>query len=234
MTPNQLAALQAVRQAQQAFRHGDKSAARHLAEQALRLAPELEEPWLMMASLANPRACVGYLEQALKINPNSERARKGMHWAAKRLRAEPTNGGRRRSDSSASRGTSGGQEKSSSPKTSVLVSRRVSLPIFFVSLACLALIWVAAFGGTSPALASILGNIASDSSNHPVWNLHVHADGYSNVHPHADRHADADGYTHPHPHRHPPAYRYAVADGHALAYRYALPDVDGRTVEQLQ
>ena len=86
MNPNQAAAYQALQQAQQALKAGDKPSARHFAEQALRAAPELEEPWLMMAAMASPRASVDYLQRALQINPASERAQKGLAWAMERLK----------------------------------------------------------------------------------------------------------------------------------------------------
>lgn len=88
MNPNQAAAFQALQQAQQALKAGDKHTARLLAEQALRAAPDLEEPWLMMAALASPRASVQYLQRALQINPNSARAQKGMAWAMQRIQQE--------------------------------------------------------------------------------------------------------------------------------------------------
>jgi lipoprotein-anchoring transpeptidase ErfK/SrfK len=42
-----------------------------------------------LAALASPKASVAYLNRALEINPGSERARQGMHWAVKRLRQKP-------------------------------------------------------------------------------------------------------------------------------------------------
>ena len=86
MQPNQLAALKLVEQAQNALKSGDRSAARQFASQAARLAPELEEVWLMLAALAGPQASLEYLRQALQINPNSLRAQKGMAWAMESLR----------------------------------------------------------------------------------------------------------------------------------------------------
>ncbi|GAB4488118.1 MAG: hypothetical protein Fur0016_04710 [Anaerolineales bacterium] len=85
MNPNQAAAYQSLQQAQQALKAGDRTTARHFAEQAVRATPELEEVWLMMAALASPQASVGYLQRALQINPTSERAQKGMVWAMARL-----------------------------------------------------------------------------------------------------------------------------------------------------
>jgi lipoprotein-anchoring transpeptidase ErfK/SrfK len=86
MSPLLDTAQQALLYARQALQSGDRQAARHWAEKAAVLAPDLEEPWLILASLASPRASVAYLEQALKINPKSERANQEMRWALKRMR----------------------------------------------------------------------------------------------------------------------------------------------------
>ena len=64
MQPNQITALKLVEQAQAALKSGDRSAARQFASQAARLAPELEEVWLMLAALAGPQASLEYLRQA--------------------------------------------------------------------------------------------------------------------------------------------------------------------------
>jgi lipoprotein-anchoring transpeptidase ErfK/SrfK len=76
----------AIQQARQALKKGDRRTARHWAQQAVALAPEQEEPWLIVAALASPRASLEYLKHALEINPGSSRARKGMHWAIQRYR----------------------------------------------------------------------------------------------------------------------------------------------------
>jgi lipoprotein-anchoring transpeptidase ErfK/SrfK len=79
-------AQQAVLNAQEAIQQGDRRTARHWAETAAALSPDLEEPWLILAALANPQASIKYLQRALKINPSSGRAREGMLWAVARLR----------------------------------------------------------------------------------------------------------------------------------------------------
>jgi lipoprotein-anchoring transpeptidase ErfK/SrfK len=81
-------AQQALLNAQVAVRQGNRQAARRCAEIAAALCPDLEEPWLILAAVGSPRASVAYLERALQINPQSERARMGMHWAVDRLRRE--------------------------------------------------------------------------------------------------------------------------------------------------
>lgn len=85
MNPNHAAAFKVLEETQQTLKSGDKIAARQLALKAVRLAPELEEVWLLMAALANPQDSVVHLQKALQINPQSERALKGMAWARKRL-----------------------------------------------------------------------------------------------------------------------------------------------------
>ncbi len=81
-------AQKALLNARRALQQGDRKVARRLAEIAAALCPDLEEPWLILAAVASPRASVEYLGRALRINPHSERARRGMHWAAGRLRKE--------------------------------------------------------------------------------------------------------------------------------------------------
>lgn len=72
-----------------AVKRGDKVNARRYAEQAIRINPDNEYPWLVLAAIASPKASIAYLSKALEINPSSQRARKGMHWAVGRLRNEP-------------------------------------------------------------------------------------------------------------------------------------------------
>ena len=87
MNENNLRAKIALTQAKTALQNKDTLAARRLAHDAARLAPDMEDVWLFLAALAEPHASHAYLKQALVINPSSQRARKGMHWNARRLRA---------------------------------------------------------------------------------------------------------------------------------------------------
>lgn len=89
MNPRRDPIQQAIKNAHQALRSNDRRRARHWAQIAVALAPELEESWLVLAAVASPRASLSYLKRALDINPNSKRAREGMHWAIKRIRKEP-------------------------------------------------------------------------------------------------------------------------------------------------
>ncbi len=84
----QLAVQFALSQAGKALQRGQKREARRWAEQAAALAPHREEPWLILAAVASPKASIAYLQEALRINPQSLRARKGMDWALQRLNTQ--------------------------------------------------------------------------------------------------------------------------------------------------
>ena len=86
MTSNPITTDQAIQNARQALRRGDKRTARRWAELAASLAPEMEEAWLILAEVANPRASLAYFEQALKINPRSRRASEGLRRAQQRYK----------------------------------------------------------------------------------------------------------------------------------------------------
>ena len=79
---------QAIENARQALRRGERREARRWAQIAIAEAPELEDSWLLLAAVSSPQASLEYLKRALEINPGSQRARQGMHWAIRRLRAE--------------------------------------------------------------------------------------------------------------------------------------------------
>jgi lipoprotein-anchoring transpeptidase ErfK/SrfK len=85
MTDNLSAAKEALRRSRMALRKGEKDSARRWAEKAAVLAPQLEEPWLVLAAVSRPQLSIHYLKRALKINPDSERAKKGMAWVMKKL-----------------------------------------------------------------------------------------------------------------------------------------------------
>ena len=79
----------ALSQARKAFSKKRIQEARYWAHLAVELSPDREETWLFLAAVASPRASLFYLKQALEINPRSQRARKGIHWANQRLRKTP-------------------------------------------------------------------------------------------------------------------------------------------------
>jgi lipoprotein-anchoring transpeptidase ErfK/SrfK len=79
--------------AKHALRRHDRQGARRWAQIAASLAPQKEEAWLILAGISSPQASINYLNTALVINPNSQRARQGMHWAIERLRDAPATPG---------------------------------------------------------------------------------------------------------------------------------------------
>ncbi len=79
-------AYKVLNEAKAALNLGERQRARRLALKAIKLAPEFEEPWLYLASVSSPEACIAYLKKALEINPSSSQAKKGLRWAIRRFR----------------------------------------------------------------------------------------------------------------------------------------------------
>jgi LysM repeat protein len=75
----------AFRNAYRALKRGDRASARSWAFRSVALWPEYEEPWLILAAIASPRASAAYLERVLLIHPDSPRAIAGMRWAQQRI-----------------------------------------------------------------------------------------------------------------------------------------------------
>src|SRR5512141_156983 len=76
-----------VAKAREALRRGDRPAARQLGEQAALRAPQTEDVWLILAaSDPDPREALAYAQKALQLNPQSERARRGVEWASGQLK----------------------------------------------------------------------------------------------------------------------------------------------------
>jgi lipoprotein-anchoring transpeptidase ErfK/SrfK len=78
----------ALENARISYHKGNHSNTRYWAQVAIKINPDVEEPWLWLAAVSSTHASIAYLEQALRINPQSKRARQGMHWAIKRSRLE--------------------------------------------------------------------------------------------------------------------------------------------------
>lgn len=157
MNPNQTEAYKYLGQAQQARKAGDKRLARQYAEEAARLAPELEDVWLMMGALASPRASVVFMDMALKINPQSERVRQGMHWAVERLRKEV-------------------------PPQPVLATYPISAPVeksaehphipfvaILLTVMCLVVLASAAWAAPSMASTFIANSMLTGDQSDPAW-----------------------------------------------------------------
>ena len=151
MTPDLSAAYQALQQAQQARKAGNKRLARQYAEKAARLAPDNDEVWMMMAALASPRASVVYMEKALQINPESERVRQGLHWAVERLRKETP--------------------PSAVPAAAVPAKKASGRPVLlYVAALAACVVLVAAAWYVTPAAAALLNNsLFPGQENVPAW-----------------------------------------------------------------
>ena len=78
-------AIEAIRQARAALKAGQKKVAYSWAKRAAKLTPDLEDSWLILAAVSKPESSIKFLRQALRINPNSQRAKKGMAWAERKL-----------------------------------------------------------------------------------------------------------------------------------------------------
>jgi lipoprotein-anchoring transpeptidase ErfK/SrfK len=177
MNAELIQAQKAIQNAREALRDGNRSSARRWAEQAAKLAPQLEDPWLILAAVASPKASVAFIERALQINPDSPRARKGMQWALKRLQEVPPDGGgetpseqKKVEETTQQARVVKRSGKSAPPKKS---RRGVVYPILLLALGCIVILAAAWTASTSPALASILsGSSRSQPSaaEHPqVW-----------------------------------------------------------------
>jgi len=84
-----LAYKQAILNAQAALKTRNFAETRRWALQASIIAPEREQPWLLLAAVSPPAESIKFLQKALTINPTSEPATKGMQWALNRLARIP-------------------------------------------------------------------------------------------------------------------------------------------------
>ena len=139
--------------AREALKRGDMTQARQLAERAAELAPQSEDPWLILAAVVGPRESVNYIRKALEANPNSPRARKGMEWAMQRLGEKPKAGTNPESTQPV-QSVSKGQSHNTEPKNPKKRSR--ILPILLILMGCGVFAFAAWSAVTSPVLASIL------------------------------------------------------------------------------
>ena len=139
-----------IQNAREALRRGDLTEARRWAEQASRLAPDLEDAWLLMAAVSSPRASLSYAKRALALNPQSQRARRAVEWARSRPGAEePVE---RNASPSRAKQPSPAPRPPQSPKR-----RGLLYAALLIGLGCL-VIGFAAWATVRPAVASILSS----------------------------------------------------------------------------
>jgi LysM repeat protein len=92
MKPDPATPQSFIEAAMHAMKMGDRRTARRYAEQAAALAPQAEQPWLLLAYLASPKAARYYLDRALQVNPTSSRVLAAQEWLEKQSvpDAQPT------------------------------------------------------------------------------------------------------------------------------------------------
>ena len=164
MASQSISPTQALKQATSALQRGDKHAARTWAQLAASLAPDIEEPWLILAAVARPHASIAYLERALEINPESKRARAGLVWAHQ-LHAhqpkQPVSQTILAGSAQINPTLPSGQPALQIPPKA-LAGSRISLPLLLLVLAaCLIAAWAFWPGAGSSVSAAILGNSGS-------------------------------------------------------------------------
>ena len=71
-----------IENARAALQRRDYPEAKKWALNASKFAPEYEESWLVLAALSKPAESIAYLQQALSINPTSERAATSQEMAS--------------------------------------------------------------------------------------------------------------------------------------------------------
>jgi Tfp pilus assembly protein PilF len=63
--------------------------ARQSAKMAIRLDPSLEEAWLILAAASKSEESVEYIQKALNLNPQNEKAKKALQWTKTKLKDKP-------------------------------------------------------------------------------------------------------------------------------------------------
>ena len=170
MNRNQDEAHLAVLNARQALRENRRSDARQWAERAASLAPHTEDPWLILAAIAGPRESLDHIQRALKINPESRRARRGMEWAMQRLRELPPEAAETR-ESPASRLPVPAAESAPVPASRPVPGARARpvVPILLAGIGVFVCAAAALSASMSPVVASIVKRAAP--THGPFWAL---------------------------------------------------------------
>jgi lipoprotein-anchoring transpeptidase ErfK/SrfK len=152
----------AISRAREALKNGSMVEARQWAERAAELAPQSEDPWLILAAVVSPRESVNYIRKALEANPNSPRAKQGMEWAMQRLGETPKARVSSENEKQAQGdvlNVSKGQiqnEQGKNPKKRIPV-----LSILLIVMGCAVFLFAAWSAVRSPVLASILNRTST-------------------------------------------------------------------------
>ena len=162
---------EALSYARQALKNGSMTEARQWAERAAELAPQSEDPWLVMAAVAtSPRESMEYIRKALAANPDSPRAKKGMEWAMQRL-GETSQAGVSPQKQEQATVTPDAEPKVTAKVDSVKnPKKRNLLPILLILVGCAVFLFAAWSAVRSPVLASIL-NMVSPKVEQPITHM---------------------------------------------------------------
>jgi len=158
-----------VEKAREALRNGNQTEARQWAEHAASLAPEMEDPWLILAAVASPRASLEYAKRALSINPNSERARRGVDWAMQRSQASSTRGDNPPPESIPDKAAPAKNPKRGGSKSPSKRNQLLAILLFGIGcIICAAVAWSAY---SSPLLTSLISltNPTQPEAHPQVW-----------------------------------------------------------------
>ena len=161
---------EALSYARQALKNGAMAEARQWAERAAELAPQSEDPWLVMAAVASPHESMEYIRKALAANPNSPRANKGMEWAMQRLGETPKDRVNSEKQEQANITPEAKSKSSARNKSAKSPKKRNLLPILLIVMGCAVFLFAAWSAATSPVLASIL-NMAAPKAAQPTTHL---------------------------------------------------------------
>jgi lipoprotein-anchoring transpeptidase ErfK/SrfK len=176
MADENIKARELVITAREALRHGDKATARQLGEKAARLAPEVEDAWLVLAaSEPDPQQALGFARKALQVNPQSMRARRAVEWTAGRLkpaRVQPEASGIPSNEQTAPKiipnqvGAVTSPPEKRAYQTAVALPQLTSngrnwlLPVMLTGAVFMFLGFIVLFAVTRPALASIVSGVS--------------------------------------------------------------------------
>ena len=106
--------------AQSALKAGDKDAAAGWAHKILKLSPENVEANLILAATSKPAESVRYLTKVLEVDPQNQKARRGMDWAIKQMKEEEAQKNRAKS----SEDTQKIKLQASSPKKTIIAKEK--------------------------------------------------------------------------------------------------------------
>ena len=159
-------ARELIAKAREALRRGEKAAAQQLGERAARLAPDMEDVWLILtASDPDPQDALAYAQKAVQVNPQSGRARRAVEWATGRLKQvealkelSPVSPLPRRAEVAVPREQHAYQTAVAMPALKTQ-GRNWLLPALLVGAGILFIGLIALLAVTSPMLASIVSSI---------------------------------------------------------------------------